>query len=164
MIRKLTNTNFQEIITVINEAASVYKDKIPTDRWKEPYMDLQELKEEVQRGIQFFGYIENNKLVAVMGIQPVNDVTLIRYAYTLTSQQRKGIGKKLLEHLLTLAQTKKVLVGTWETASWAVKFYEKHGFRLLSRENTNKMLKKYWNIPKRQVETSVVLEHKRNLQ
>jgi GNAT superfamily N-acetyltransferase len=164
MICKLSNTNIQEIITIINESATAYKGKIPADRWKEPYMDIQELKEEFQRGVQFYGYMENNNLVAVMGIQPVNDVTLIRHAYTLTSQQRKGIGEKLLDHLLILAQTERILVGTWETAPWAVKFYEKNGFRLLSREDTNKMLKKYWNIPERQVATSVALEYKRNLQ
>jgi GNAT superfamily N-acetyltransferase len=164
MIRKLTNTNIKEIITVINEAATAYKGKIPADRWKEPYMDIQEINEEFQSGVQFYGYVEKNNLVAVMGIQPVKDVTLIRHAYTLTSQQRKGIGEKLLEHLLILAQTERILVGTWETALWAVKFYEKNGFRLLSRENTNKMLKKYWTIPKLQVATSVALEYKRNLQ
>ena len=99
-----------------------------------------------------------------MGIQPVGDVTLIRHAYTLTSQQRKGIGEKLLFHLLGLAQTGRILVGTWETASWAIKFYQKHGFTLLSRQETNKLLKTYWNIPERQVETSVVLEYGRKLQ
>jgi GNAT superfamily N-acetyltransferase len=164
MICKLTNTNIQEIITIINESATAYKGKIPADRWKEPYMDIQEIKEELQSGVQFYGYMENNNLVAVMGIQPINDVTLIRHSYTLTSQQRKGIGEKLLEHLLILAQTERILVGTWETAPWAVKFYEKNGFKLLSREDTNKMLKKYWNIPERQVATSVALELKRNLQ
>jgi GNAT superfamily N-acetyltransferase len=164
MILKLTNTNFQEIMAVINNSANVYKGKIPPDRWKEPYMDAKELREEIQSGVQFYGYVENNNLIAVMGIQTVNDVTLIRHAYTLTSHQRKGMGEKLLKHLLILAQTERILVGTWEAAPWAVKFYEKHGFQLLSREETNNMLKMYWNIPERQVATSVVLEHKRNLQ
>jgi GNAT superfamily N-acetyltransferase len=164
MILKLTNTNFQEIMAVINNSATVYKGKIPSDRWKEPYMDAEELKEEIQSGVQFYGYVENNNLIAVMGIQPVNDVTLIRHAYTLASHQRNGMGEKLLKHLLILAQTERILVGTWEAASWAVKFYEKHGFKLLSREETNNMLKMYWDIPERQVATSVVLEHKRNLQ
>lgn len=164
MILKLTNTSFQEIMVVINNSATVYKGKIPSDRWKEPYMDAKELREEIQSGVQFYGYVENNNLIAVMGIQPVNDVTLIRHAYTLTSHQRKGMGEKLLKHLLILAQTERILVGTWEAAPWAVKFYEKHGFQLLSREETNNMLKMYWNIPERQVATSVVLEHKRNLQ
>jgi GNAT superfamily N-acetyltransferase len=164
MIRKLTNTNFQEIITVINDAATAYKGKIPADRWKEPYMDAQEIKEEIQNGVQFYGYVENSNLIAVMGIEPVNDVTLIRHAYTLTSHQRKGIGEKLLKHLLILAQTTRILVGTWEAAPWAVKFYEKHGFSLFSREETHNMLKKYWNIYPQQAATSVALECKRDFQ
>lgn len=123
-------------------------------------MSAEELKGEIKNGIQFFGYSKNGVLIAVMGIQPVSDVTLIRHAYTLTSQQRKGAGEKLLKHLLTLAQTDRILVGTWESAPWAIKFYQKHGFTLLSREETNKLLNKYWKIPERQVETSIVLEYK----
>ncbi len=161
MICKLTSTDFQAILNVVNDSAIAYKSKIPADRWKEPYMPTQELEEEIRNGVQFYGFIENNALIAVMGIQPVNDVTLIRHAYTLTSHQRKGAGEKLLNHLLTLAKTDKILVGTWETAPWAIKFYQKHGFSLLSRLETNKLLKKYWNIPERQVETSIVLELKR---
>jgi GNAT superfamily N-acetyltransferase len=162
MIRKLENSDFQAILTVINDAAIVYKDKIPSDCWKEPYMPAQELKEEIQSGVQFYGYTENNSLIAVMGIQPVNDVTLIRHAYTLTSHQRKGIGEKLLNRLLNIAKTQMILVGTWENAQWAINFYQKHGFVLLSREETNKLLKKYWNISERQIETSIVLEQKRH--
>jgi GNAT superfamily N-acetyltransferase len=161
MICKLTNTDFSAILTVIDDAAVAYRGKIPADRWKEPYMLIQELKEEIQSGIQFYGYIENGELIAVMGIQPVGDVTLIRHAYTLTSHQRRGAGEKLLTCLLRLATTNRILVGTWETAPWAIKFYQKHGFQLLSREETNKLLKKYWNIPERQVENSIVLEYKR---
>jgi GNAT superfamily N-acetyltransferase len=160
MIRKLINTDFQEILMVVNDAAVAYKGKIPADRWKEPYMPVEELKEEIKSGIQFFGYTENGVLIAVMGIQPVGDVTLIRHAYTLTSHQRKGTGEKLLNRLLSLATTRRILVGTWETAPWAIKFYQKHGFTLLSREETNKLLKKHWKIPERQVETSIVLEYK----
>jgi GNAT superfamily N-acetyltransferase len=162
MIRKLTNIDFQAILAVVNDAAIAYKGKIPVDRWKEPYMSAQELKEEIQSGIQFYGYTENGTLVGVMGIQPVNDVTLIRHAYTLTSHQRKGIGEKLLNHLLTLARNDKILVGTWENAPWAIEFYQKHGFVMLSREETNKLLKKYWDLPERQIETSIVLEYKRS--
>ena len=125
-------------------------------------MPAQELKEEIQSGVQFYGWKENNVLLAVMGIQLVNDVTLIRHAYVLTSQQRKGLGENLLNYLLGLAQTSEVYVGTWEAAAWAVNFYEKHGFKLVSTEEKNKLLKKYWNIPERQVETSVVLELKRH--
>jgi GNAT superfamily N-acetyltransferase len=161
MIRKLSNTHFQAILTVVNEAAVAYKGKIPADRWKEPYMSIEELQEEIESGVQFYGWTENISLIAVMGIQPVNGVTLIRHAYTLTSRQRSGIGEKLLNHLLSLARTNRILVGTWETAPWAIKFYQKHGFTLLSRLEKNKLLKTYWNISERQVETSVVLEHKR---
>ena len=164
MICKLTNNHFQAILTVINDAATAYRGKIPDDRWKEPYMSSEELKEEIQSGVQFYGYLENNVLIAVMGIQPVVDVTLIRHAYTLTSHQRKGIGEKLLNRLLKLARTDRILVGTWESASWAIKFYEKHGFKLLSRQETNRLLKKYWQIPERQVETSIVLEYEGRLQ
>jgi GNAT superfamily N-acetyltransferase len=164
MIRELTNINFKEIIAVINDAATAYKGKIPADRWKEPFMDAQEIKEEIQNGVQFYGYVENTNLIAVMGIQPVNDVTLIRHAYTLTSHQRKGIGEKLLKRLLILAQTTRILVGTWGAAPWAVKFYEKHGFSLFSRAETYTVLKKYWNISPQQVATSVALKYKRNLQ
>ncbi len=145
---------------VVNDASVAYKGKIPADRLKEPYMPAEELKEEIKSGIQFFGYAENGALIAVMGIQSVGDVALIRHAYTLTSQQRRGAGEKLLNRLLSLAQTDRILVGTWETAPWAIKFYQKHGFTLLSREETNKLLKKYWKIPERQVETSIVLEYK----
>jgi GNAT superfamily N-acetyltransferase len=164
MIRKLTGIDFQAILAVVNDAAIAYRGKIPGDRWKEPYMPAQELEEEIQSGVQFFGYTENSSIDAVMGIQPVGDVTLIRHAYTLTNHQRKGIGEKLLNHLLPLAQTDRILVGTWETAPWAIRFYQKHGFMLLSRQETNMLLKKYWSIPERQVETSVVLEYKRQSQ
>lgn len=161
MICKLTDDDFQAILTIVNEAAISYKGKIPVDRWKEPYMPPEELKEEIGHGVQFYGYKENDTLIAVMGIQHVNDVTLIRHAYTLTSHQRKGVGEKLLKHLLNLAQTKRLLVGTWETAPWAIRFYQKHGFELVSKEEKTRLLKKYWDIPERQVQTSVVLEHKR---
>jgi GNAT superfamily N-acetyltransferase len=160
MIQKLTNADFQTILNIVNDAAIAYKGKIPADRWKEPYMPTQELEEEIQRGVQFYGWTENEIVIAVMGIQRIDDVTLIRHAYTLTSHQRKGVGEKLLNYLLSLAQTRKILVGTWASAPWAIGFYEKHGFRLVSTEEKNNLLHKYWNIPERQVETSVVLELK----
>jgi GNAT superfamily N-acetyltransferase len=160
MIHKLTNDDLQKILNVVNESAVAYKGKIPADHRKEPYMPPEELYKEIQGGVQFYGYNVNDTLIAVMGIQLVGDVTLVRHAYTLTGHQRKGLGEQLLCYLLRLAKTKRILVGTWGSAPWAIKFYQKHGFELLSREETNKMLKKYWNIPKRQVETSVVLELK----
>jgi GNAT superfamily N-acetyltransferase len=161
MITKIAAREFKKILVVINKAAIAYRGKIPADCWKEPYMLPRELQEDIKSKVQFYGYIENGCLIAVMGIQPVQDVTLIRHAYTIPSHQRQGKGKELLNYLLNLAKTKRVLVGTWESAPWATKFYQKHGFKLLSREETNSLLKKYWNIPKRQIETSVVLELKR---
>ena len=142
----------------------MYKGVIPSDRWQEPYMPAEELAVELKSGVQFYGYYENESLVAIMGTQPVNDVTLIRHAYVLTSHQRKGLGEKLLTHLKNLALTPKVLVGTWSAAWWAIRFYEKNGFRLVSQLEKDRLLREYWNIPERQVETSVVLELKRQTQ
>lgn len=164
MIRRLTDADFQTIFDIVNDAAVAYRGKIPADCYKTPYMPQEELKEEIETGVQFYGIMVNGVLAAVMGIQGVGDVTLIRHAYTLTSHQRQGLGEQLLNHLLGLAKTPRVLVGTWETAPWAIRFYQKHGFVLLSREETNKLLKKYWHIPERQIETLVVLEQKRHPQ
>ncbi len=161
MICKLSASDFDDIIHVVNEAAKAYKGVIPADRWKEPYMPAEELREEIAAGVEFYGWREEDELVGVMGIQKVRDVTLIRHAYVLTARQRSGIGAELLRHLLTLARTPFILVGTWEASWWAIRFYEKHGFQLTSREETNRLLKEYWNIPERQVETSVVLKLQR---
>ena len=161
MIRKLSNADFQTIFEIVNDAAVAYRGKIPADCYKTPYMTQEELKEEIEAGVQFYGLTVNGVLAAVMGIQSVGDVTLIRHAYTLTSYQRQGLGEQLLNHLLGLAKTPRILVGTWETAPWAIRFYQKHGFVLLSREETNILLRKYWHITERQIETSVVLEHKK---
>ena len=164
MIGKLSDFEFNATLNVINDAAVAYKGVIPADRWKEPYMPAQERLEEIESGVQFYGLKENGVLVAVMGIQPVKDVTLIRHAYVLTSHQRKGYGEKLLRHLMTLAATSTVLVGTWKAAFWAVNFYVKYGFKLVSEEEKNKLLREYWNLPERQVETSVVLKLERQKQ
>lgn len=158
MIFRLLPPEFEDAVNVVNDAAQAYKGVIPADRWKEPYMPAEELKKEVESGVEFYGWKENGALIAVMGIQLVNDVTLIRHAYVLTAYQRRGIGEKLLKHLLGLARTSTVLVGTWEAAYWAVSFYEKHGFRLVPSEEKDRLLRKYWNIPERQIETSVVLK------
>jgi GNAT superfamily N-acetyltransferase len=161
MISRLQPTEFKSILQVVNDAAEAYRSVIPEDRWKEPYMSTEELREEIESGVEFYGWVEDDVLVAVMGIQLVNDVTLIRHSYVLTNRQRRGIGEKLLKHLLSLARTSEVLVGTWEAAYWAIRFYEKHGFKLLSKEEKDRLLRKYWDIPERQVETSVVLELKK---
>jgi GNAT superfamily N-acetyltransferase len=158
MISKLSPAEFNSILHVVNEAAEAYRGVIPEDRWNEPYMSAEELRGEIESGVEFYGWVERGVLVAVMGIQRVNDVTLIRHAYVLTRHQRRGIGEKLLKHLLGLARTTEVLVGTWEAAHWAVRFYEKHDFKLVPKEEKDRLLRKYWNIPERQIETSVVLK------
>jgi N-acetylglutamate synthase-like GNAT family acetyltransferase len=156
MIRQCGTDDFETIYEIVNDAAVAYKGVIPADRWHEPYMPREELQHEIDAGVRFWGYEENGDLVGVMGIQDVQDVTLIRHAYVRTTQRRKGIGGKLLSHLLTQTE-RPILIGTWATATWAIRFYEKHGFRLVSEEEKNRLLKKYWSIPERQVETSVVL-------
>jgi GNAT superfamily N-acetyltransferase len=164
MIRKLDMTDFQTILSIVEDAAIAYKGKIPYDCWKEPYMPKEELQEEIESGVQFYGYEKKSTIVAVMGIQLVGEVTLIRHAYTLTSHQRQGIGSELIHYLISLTTTPCILVGTWQRASWAIHFYQKNGFQLHKRIETNKLLHKYWNISQRQVETSVVLEIDRQIQ
>jgi len=156
MIRKCDDSDFEKIYEIINEAAGAYKGIIPTDRWKEPYMPKDELRHEIDAHVQFWGYEEGGELLGVMGIQDVLDVTLIRHAYVRTAHQKKGIGGKLLSRLRTLT-SRPLLLGTWADATWAIRFYEKHGFRLLTPKEKDRLLKKYWSIPDRQIETSVVL-------
>jgi len=158
MIRSLLRSDFDAALRVINDAAQAYKGVIPHDRWKEPYMPAEELKMEIEAGVRFFGWMEDDHLLGVAGIQAIKDTTLIRHTYVLTRCQRGGIGSRLLEHLLGLAATPEILVGTWADATWAIRFYEKHGFRLVSLDEKNKLLRTYWNIPNRQIETSVVLK------
>jgi GNAT superfamily N-acetyltransferase len=163
MITQLLLADFQDILNIVNDAATVYKGVIPSDCWKEPYMPAFELEEEIRSGVHFYGYFDNDVCVAVMGIQAVKDVTLIRHAYVLKSHQRKGLGKKLLMYLLKLANTEKVYVGTWRAASWAIEFYQKNRFQLVTDAEKDKLLKQYWNISPRQIETSVVLQKKKEL-
>ena len=160
MLCRLLPSDFEATLNVVNDAAQAYKGVIPQDRWKEPYMLGSELKQEIADGVEFYGWKENGALAGVMGVQLVNDVTLIRHAYVLTPHQRRGIGEKLLKHLMSLARTPTVLVGTWEADYWAVRFYEKHGFTLVPNEEKDRLLRKYWNIPERQVVSSVVLKLK----
>ena len=156
MIRKCEDREFAMIWTIINDGAQAYKDVIPADRWTEPYMSREKLQHEIDEGVVFWGYEESGTLAGVMGIQQVEDVTLIRHAYVRTSSQNRGIGAQLLSHLRELANGP-VLIGTWADAMWAIRFYEKHGFQMVGSEAKNVLLKKYWNIPERQMETSVVL-------
>lgn len=155
-IRPLTDADFEAIHSIINDAARAYKGVIPGDRWHEPYMPREELRHEIESGVRFWGYEENGELLGVMGIQDVQDVTLVRHAYVRTASRRQGIGGTLLRELRKLA-ARPVLVGTWAAATWAIRFYERHGFRQVSEEEKNRLLARYWTIPDRQMETSVVL-------
>ena len=159
MLRRCENSDFASLHEIINTAAIAYKGIIPADRWKEPYMPEGELKAEISAGVVFWCWEEKGEIVAVMGIQDVKDVTLIRHAYTHPAHQRKGIGTKLLEHLASQAR-KPLLMGTWADAAWAITFYEKKGFSLVTDHEKDILLRKYWNIPERQVETSVVLSNR----
>ena len=158
-IRRCIEEDFETICSIINEAAIAYKGVIPADRWKEPYMSRSELERETREGVRFWGYEEEGKLVGVMGIQDVKDVSLIRHAYVRNAYQGRGIGGKLLSFLCDQA-TRPLLVGTWADATWAIRFYEKHGFKRVTKEAKDKLLKTYWMIPARQIETSVVLADK----
>lgn len=157
MIRKCLEADFESIYDIINDAAQAYKGVIPAERWNDEYMTKTELGEEIDSGVEFWGYEENSQLIGVMGIQSVQDVILIRHAYVRTAKRQKGIGGKLLSHLRKLSD-RPVLLGTWADAHWAVRFYEKHGFVLVSKKEKDLLLKKYWKIPERQIETSVVLK------
>ncbi|MBC7948520.1 MAG: GNAT family N-acetyltransferase [Chitinophagaceae bacterium] len=156
MIRKCDDKDFRQIWEIINDGASAYKGIIPPDRWHDPYMSEEELKSQVDEGVQFWGYHEKDEMIGVMGIQDKGEVTLIRHAYVRSAHRNKGIGGMLLSHLTSGAITP-ILIGTWADATWAIKFYQKHGFREVSETEKTRLLMKYWNIPRRQLETSVVL-------
>ncbi|MDH5795333.1 MAG: GNAT family N-acetyltransferase, partial [Candidatus Bathyarchaeota archaeon] len=141
MIKEMLPSDFDSILKLVNDAAQVYKGVIPEDRWKEPYMSPEELRTEIESGVRFYGWIEDRTLLGLMGIQQVEETTLIRHSYVLTQQQRRGIGGRLLEHLKGLAKTSEILVGTWETATWAIRFYEKHGFTLVPRHKGQMLLR-----------------------
>jgi GNAT superfamily N-acetyltransferase len=156
MIRRCHAQDFDQIHAIINDGARAYQGIIPADRWTEPYMSTHQLQHEIDEGVIFWGYDTGGQLLGVMGIQPVRGVTLIRHAYVLSTSQKQGIGAHLLAHLRELA-TGPVLIGTWADATWAIRFYEKHGFQLIAGQEKDDLLRKYWTIPDRQVETSVVL-------
>ena len=158
MIRKYTKIDSSKILHIINDAAKKYKGIIPDDCWHEPYMSEQELIDEFNDEVRMYGYHDNNKLIGVIGIQEVQDIILIRHAYTLTSYQNKGTGSAMLEYLLKKSQNSRLLVGTWKNATWAIRFYEKFGFVVHTKEQSTLLLKKYWKIPSKQIKNSVVLE------
>lgn len=155
-IRPCTSADFDAIYEIINDAAIAYKGVIPADRWHVPYMSREELQQQICEGVRFYGYQLDGQLAGVMGIQDVKDVTLIRHAYVRSAHRQHGIGSKLLAHLRS-STARPLLIGTWADATWAIRFYEKHGFKLIDRKLVPTLLNRYWRIPPRQVETSVVL-------
>ena len=159
-IRPCSAADVPALFTIINDAAQAYKGIIAADRWHEPYMPRAALETEIADGVAFWGAARDGRLLGVMGIQDRGEVALIRHAYVCTSERRKGIGEALLRHLETLT-AKPILIGTWSAATWAIDFYEKHGYRVLERREIERLLRKYWRIPDRQVETSVVLANPR---
>jgi N-acetylglutamate synthase-like GNAT family acetyltransferase len=156
MIRRCDHADFQQIWTIINDGAQAYRGIIPADRWAEPYMAGEKLQHEIGAGVMFWGVEEDGSLAGVMGIQDVQDVTLIRHAYVRTSSQKRGIGAQLLSHLRVLAN-RPILIGTWADALWAIRFYERYDFQLVGNDEKNLLLRKYWTVPERQIESSVVL-------
>jgi GNAT superfamily N-acetyltransferase len=156
LIRPCKKTDFEEILAIINDAAQAYRKVIPGDRWNDPYMSWEELAHEIDDGIVFWGYEELGEILGVIGVQDKGDVTLIRHAYVRTRKRNQGIGSKLLRYLEREARSP-ILVGTWADADWAIGFYQKHGYRLVSMSEKDRLLRTYWSIPERQIETSVVL-------
>lgn len=155
-IRRCRDDECATILVIINLAAEAYRGVIPPDRWHEPYMDMPQLKAEIAAGVAFWGLEENGELIGVMGMQRVRDVDLIRHAYVLPSRQRSGVGARLLRHLCT-GTNRRTLIGTWAAASWAIDFYTRNGFQRVPFPKAAELLRSYWSIPDRQVETSVVL-------
>jgi GNAT superfamily N-acetyltransferase len=155
-LRECAATDVSGVLSVIGAASVAYRGVIPADRYHEPYMRPDELRHEIDAGVRFWGCFAGDELVGVMGIQDVDDVTLIRHAYVLPAWQRHGVGSRLVAHMTGLSG-RPFLVGTWAAATWAIHFYERHGFALVSQEEKDRLLRRYWEIPERQVETSVVL-------
>ena len=158
MISEYTKNELTPILNIINNAALKYKGVIPDSCWKEPYMPKQDLINEFDNGVRMFGYDKDNKLVGVMGIQEVENDTLIRHAYTFSDYQGMGVGKSLLQYLFKINRSSSLLVGTWKDATWAIRFYMKNDFVLHTRKQTNRLLERYWKVPLKQMENSVVLE------
>ena len=160
IIRRCHDADFDVIYEIINDAARAYSGVIAADVWKDPYMSRDELRSEMADGIAFWGCEEDGALIGVMGIQDVRDVTLIRHAYVRTIKRSQGVGGRLLRHLRA-GTSRPILIGTWAAADWAIRFYENHGFRVVPVEEKDRLLRKYWSVPPRQIETSVVLADER---
>jgi N-acetylglutamate synthase-like GNAT family acetyltransferase len=160
VIRRCGETDVPAIVEIINDAAEAYRGVIPADRWHAPYMPEAELRREIEDGVVFWGGEGGGRLIGVMGLQDVKDVTLVRHAYVRTGDRRRGIGGRLMSALYAMTE-RPTLVGTWADATWAVDFYKRHGFKPVDRETKDRLLKTYWSIPSRQVDTSVVLADER---
>ncbi len=160
MIRRCTVADTAAIHDIINAAAQIYKGVIPEDRWHDPYMPEGDLRDEIAAGVVFWGEEDGGALRGVMGLQDVMDVALIRHAYVAPAHQRQGVGGRLLSHVRGLTE-RPLLIGTWAASTWAIDFYERHGFTLTTPEEKDQLLRKYWSIPARQTETSVVLTDER---
>jgi N-acetylglutamate synthase-like GNAT family acetyltransferase len=155
-IRCSTHADFAAMLAIVNDGAQAYRGVIPADRWHEPYMPAEELTKEIAAGIVFWVAEEAGNMRGVMGMQDKGDVALVRHAYVATATQRSGVGTRLLRHVQGLTG-KPILIGTWAAASWAIDFYRRNGFTVVSNSEKEKLLRKYWSIPARQIETSVVL-------
>jgi GNAT superfamily N-acetyltransferase len=160
MIRASAPADLPALFAIINNAAQAYRGVVPADRWHEPYMPRAELEREIAAGVAFFVFEEEGRVTGVMGIQDKGEVALIRHAYVSSGAQRRGIGRALLRYLERLTD-KPVLIGTWAAATWAIDFYVRNGFVVVSGEEKNRLLRRYWSIPERQIETSVVLADRR---
>jgi N-acetylglutamate synthase-like GNAT family acetyltransferase len=160
VIRKSVEDDFAAMLTIINDAARAYRGVIPADRWHEPYMPTDELAKEIAGGVVFWVAEQDGRVSAVMGMQDKGDVALVRHAYVAPTAQRSGVGTTLLRHVEGLTD-KPILIGTWAAASWAVEFYRRNGFTLVSSSEKDRLLQTYWSIPARQIETSVVLANGR---
>ena len=158
-IRKSVGADFSVILAIINDAAHAYRGVIPADRWHEPYMPASDLEREIAAGVVFWVAEQNGQIAGVMGIQDKGDVTLVRHAYVVPTTQRSGVGTSLLRHIEGLVD-KPILIGAWASASWAIDFYLRNGFTMVADEEKDRLLRKYWSIPERQIETSVVLASK----
>ena len=159
-IRRCAPSDFAAILAIVNDAAEAYRGHIPADRWHEPYMPRDEMLKEIAAGVVFWVAEEEGRLLGVMAIQDKGDVALVRHAYVASTTQRKGVGTSLLRHAQGLT-SKPVLIGTWADASWAIGFYRRNGFTVVPGDEKDRLLRAYWSIPDRQVETSVVLADRR---
>jgi N-acetylglutamate synthase-like GNAT family acetyltransferase len=160
LIRNAVSADIPQVYEVINDAAIAYKGIIAADRWHDPYMPLEELQAQIADGVKFSCYVDSENIIGVMGIQDKGEVNLIRHAYVKSQQRKSGIGTQLLQQLIGTSN-KPILIGTWTAATWAISFYEKHGFNVVSPQEKEILLRKFWSIPQRQIEESVVLADER---